>query len=146
LKQIKDASREETVQPSSERVVDGGDTTPPKIVSNGDGDGDREDLENMDVHLSKQNVADTERDEIGDGDPDTELAKEFGNMDPDLSKENVEDADRIHDDDWNDGLGGNEINNDKKNSFGKQSAGGGQPQGGQRPAERLPSKKPPGGK
>ena len=93
LKQIKDNSREETVQPllpTSERVVDDGDTTPPKTVSNGDGDGDREDFENMD---------------------------------PDLSKENVEDADRTHDGEWNNGWRGNEFNNDKKNRFGKQSAG-----------------------
>jgi len=88
LKQIKDNSREETVQsllPSSERVVDGGDTTPQKTVSNGDGDGDREDFENMNPNLSKGNIAD---------------------------------ADRTHGDEWNNGLGGNEFNNDIKNSFG----------------------------
>ena len=153
MKQIKDTSREETVQPllpTSEPVVDGGDTTPPKTVGNsgkGDGDsdadlanpdlskenipdtdeeeiGDRDpdaDLDNPD--LSKENIADTDREEIGDRDPDTELAKEFGIMDPDLSKENTEDADRIHDDEWNNGWRGNEFNNNKKNSFGKQSAG-----------------------
>ena len=111
LKQIKDDSREETVQsllPSFETVVDGGDTTPQKTVSNGDGDGDREDIESMDLGLSKGNTAD---------------------------------ADRTHDDEWNDGLGGNEINNDEKNSFVKQPAGG-----GQQPVEHLPSKKPPDGK
>jgi len=141
------------VQPSSETVVDGGDTTPPKTVGNSDGerkgDGDSDaDLANPELskenipdtdgeeigdrdpdadlanpELSKENISDTDREEIGDRDPDTELAKEFGIMDPDFSKENVEDADRTHDDEWNDGWRGNEFNNDKKNRFGKQSAG-----------------------